>query len=87
MRRRTAADIVEQKDPEVRVLMAELVEFSGKLSQTWANAVRTRDDESILGKHLADSEVLAADLVGYRLRAILRTIRSAARALSESARD
>jgi hypothetical protein len=72
------ASWLEKQDEWVRILLAELVTYSGELSEAWSTAVQSAssDPAAALSK-LTECEVAAQDLIGFRVSEIRRVVRSA----------
>jgi hypothetical protein len=60
-------------------MLAEMVTFAGEMSEEWNHAIQSADDPDVAMTHLANVEVKAEHLVGFRARLLWRTARKAMR--------
>lgn len=74
----TAADYIERYDPEVRIILSDLVDFAGKIKAWWTSArVLARDDPDQAMTDLIEAEMHLDIHVRIELRDSLRRIRAA----------
>jgi len=52
----------------MRSMLAEMVTFAGEMSEAWNHAIQSADDPDRAMTHLAEVEVNAKHLVGFRAR-------------------
>jgi hypothetical protein len=86
--KQSAADYIERHDPEMRIILGELVEVSGQINLSWANAaLLVRDHPKKALSDPVDAEVHLSHHVRVELADSLRRIRSAIALLDEELSD
>jgi hypothetical protein len=84
----SAADYLEQFDPEMRIILGELVENAGKVNMLWTFARNTsRVDPNHALTLLIDAEILLNHHVKIERSDSLRRIRAAISRLGEELPD
>jgi len=67
-RRTDPASWLREQDSAMRSMLAEMVTFAGEMSEAWNHAIQSADDPDRAMTHLAEVEVNAKHLVGFRAR-------------------
>jgi hypothetical protein len=84
-KKQTAAEYLHARDPEVRIILAELAEYAGKANWHWSFAVALVDEYPDKAMdHLVELEILLAHHISLER---LDTIRAARAALTKLDRE
>lgn len=76
--KQTAADYIERYDPEMRIILGDLVEYAGKITNWWTDArLWAREDPGQAMTSLVHAETHLSIHVRIELQDTLRRIRAA----------
>jgi len=78
-KRTDPATWLREQDSAMRIMLAEITTSAGQMAEAWNHAIQSADDPDVAMTHLADVEVAAKHLVGFRARLLWRTARRAMR--------